>query len=185
MVGLSSAHSARACRSTPPTACRPTADRPSGPDGSPNTFSPEASLTDRCTWKPDPPSSLNGLAIKVASSPWCRAISCTADLSRNDRSAASASSEWPRLISNWPGELVVGRGDLQSRVPQLPEHVQQHALRVALAPDHVHVPQVVGVPLPPAAGRRLAQVELKLGAADQGVAEAGDPVGHPAGHGAR
>ena len=82
-------------------------------------------------------------------------------------------------------ELVVGRGDPQPRVPQLPQHVQEHALRVALAADHVHVPQVVGVPLPAAAWRGLAQVELKLGTADEGVAEAGDPFGHPAGHGAR
>jgi hypothetical protein len=93
MVGLSRALSARACASTPPIAWRPTADRPSGPPGSPNTFRPASSFTETCTWKPDPPSSLNGLAMKVASRPCWRAISCTADLSLKDRSAASTSPE--------------------------------------------------------------------------------------------
>ena len=83
------------------------------------------------------------------------------------------------------GELVVGRGDVQPRVPQLPQHVKQYALRVALAADHVHVPQVVGVPLPAAARGGLAQVELEFRAADQGAAEAGGPFGDPPGHGAR
>ena len=93
IVGLSSALSARACRSTPPIAYRPTADSPSGPAGSPNTLPPASSLTETCTWNPEPPSSLNGLAMNVAISPRCRAISCTADLSRNERSAASTRPE--------------------------------------------------------------------------------------------
>ena len=76
-------------------------------------------------------------------------------------------------------ELVVGRRHLQAGVAQLPEHVQQQALRVALAADHVDVAQLVGVPLPAPVGVPLAEEELQLGAADQAVPEAGDLIGRP------
>src|SRR4051812_1491082 len=120
MVGLSRAASAGACARTPATADRPHADSPCRPWScgawsceawsceawsceAPKTFVPSRSTRDTCRWKPLPPSSLKGLAMKVASRPWWRAISWTADFSRNARSAASTSSEWSRLISNWPG----------------------------------------------------------------------------------
>jgi hypothetical protein len=77
------------------------------------------------------------------------------------------------------GELVVGRGHEQASLPQLAEHVQEQALRIALAANHVDVSRLVGVPPPGPVGRLLAHVELQLGAADQGVAEAGDLLGHP------
>jgi hypothetical protein len=64
-------------------------------------------------------------------------------------------------------ELMVGRGDPQSDVAQQPQHPQQYPLRVALAADDVDVAQVVGVPTPCPFGVLLAQVELKLGTADQ------------------
>ena len=82
-------------------------------------------------------------------------------------------------------ELVVRRRHPQAGVPELPEHVQQQPLRIALAADHVDVPQLVRV-TPPAPGAvLLAHEEFQLGAADQLVAEAGHPIGHPPHHGTR
>ena len=50
---------------------------------------------------PEPPWSLNGLPMNVATSPLSAATSLTALLSRNARSAAVSASAWRRLISNW------------------------------------------------------------------------------------
>jgi hypothetical protein len=58
--------------------------------------------------------------------------------------------------------------------------VQEQSSRVTLAADHVDVAQLVCV-TPPAPFRvPLAEVELQLGTADQGVAETGDLIGDPA-----
>ena len=79
-------------------------DRPSSPSGSSNSASPSSDQVEKWMWKPEPPSSLNGLAMKVASWPCIRASSWTAVLNRKARSAASSASECHRLISNWPEE---------------------------------------------------------------------------------
>ena len=52
-----------------------------------------------CRWKPEPPWSANGLPMKVARSPSRAAISFTAALSMNARSAASSAAECFTLIS--------------------------------------------------------------------------------------
>lgn len=103
-MGLSSAASADACACTPPIACSAVADSPYGAAGSAKTLRPSPSTQEMWAWKPEPPSSLNGLAMKVAIRPSCRASSLTADLKRKARSAASVASEWFRLISNCPPE---------------------------------------------------------------------------------
>ena len=63
-----------------------------------NAFSPSR-LALKWMWKPEPPWSLNGLPMNVATSPWIAATSLTAALSRNARSAASSAGAWRRLIS--------------------------------------------------------------------------------------
>ena len=63
-------------------------------------FDPSRS-SDTCTWKPEPPWSLNGLPMKVATSPLSTATSLTADFSMKARSAAFSAGASRRLISYW------------------------------------------------------------------------------------
>src|SRR5665647_1773449 len=104
MVGLQTAASAGACWRTPAIADRAILDRPNSLSGSPKSGWPSSLMVEKWRWNPDPPSSLNGLAMNVASLHSCRASSLTADLMRNALSAAYRASECHRLISNWPLE---------------------------------------------------------------------------------
>ncbi len=81
--------------------------------------------------------------------------------------------EWFRLISNCPpAELMVRRRHLQTGVAQVPQHLQQKTVRVAFAPDDVHVSGGIGVP---AETRRrvvgLEDEELQLRPDDRGDAQ--------------
>src|SRR5262245_47057851 len=76
-------------------------------------------------------------------------------------------------------ELVVGGGDLQTSVSQLPEHAQEQSAGITLAPHNVDVPQVVRVPSPAAVGVSFADEELQLRPADEAVSKAGDLSGDP------
>jgi hypothetical protein len=67
------------------------------------TFLPDSSSTEKCRWKPLPPSSDHGLPRKVACLPVRATMSLTAVFSRNVRSAASSASLCHRLISYCDG----------------------------------------------------------------------------------
>ena len=140
-MGLARAASAGACRKhagdgVPAGVGQPELAR----RGRRRRCSPASSASDTCRWKPDPPSSLNGLAMNVASSPSCRAISCTADFIRNARSAASTSSLWLRLTSNWPAQYSwLAAVTCEAGRAQVAQGPQQQAVGVALAAHHVDV----------------------------------------------
>ena len=57
--------------------------------------------SETCRCVPEPPWSLNGLPMNVATSPFGRRTSLTAAFRRNARSAAVSASAWRRLISYW------------------------------------------------------------------------------------
>ena len=123
--------------------------------------------------------------MNVASRPRCRAISWTADLSRNDRSAASTQLGVAEVDLELAGrELVVGRGHPQPGVPQLPQHVQRAgpAGRPCGRPRR-RCPARWRTAASRRRRRRLADEELQLGAADQACSRGsasrlGDPPGH-------
>ena len=104
MVGLLMAARAGACAGCRRSPTRAVFESPSLAVGSSKSGSPASLHVEKWMWKPEPPSSLNGFAMKVASLPSWRASSCTALLKRKARSAASSASLCHRLISNWPLE---------------------------------------------------------------------------------
>ena len=149
---------------------------------------PSSSTRDTCRWKPAAALVVERLghegrqhALRGGRSPGRRTSAGTRGRRRR------RSSEWSRLISNWPrAELVVRGGHPQAGVAQVAQHRQQQAARVALAARRrrrCRARRRTAASRP--CGVLLADEELELGADDGGEAELGEPLRHPAGHLAR
>ena len=146
---------------------RSSSAQPSSPAGSAKAFAPPSPQSDRCRWKPEPASPLNGLPMNVASIPSRVARSLTAALKRNARSAASSAAEWVEVdLPLAHAVLVRGADHAELGVVQEQQHAVEHAARIGVVADRVDVRRVLDVARPAARGllAALEQVELELGA---------------------
>ena len=133
--------------------CCSSCAQPSSPAVSANALAPSSPHSERCRWKPEPASPLNGLPMNVASRPSRVARSLTAALKRNARSAASSAAECVRLISHWLMPYSWAAADhAEAGVVQREQHAVEHAARIGVVADRVDVRRILDVARP-AAGR--------------------------------
>ena len=182
------AASAGAWASTPATAARPILDRPCSPDGSSKRGCPSSLHVEKWMWKPEPPSSLKGLAMNVAILSFCRASSLIGVLEAERPVGRGKRVGVPQVDLELPaGELVVGGHDVQAVGGQLAQGAQQGVLRVTLETGDVDVARGLAV-APPAVRRArvaLEDEELELRPDHRAHPELGELVDHPTQHAAR